>query len=637
MAKKECSELTLKGNRSEKSRTISRDVTICIVLVVVVVSSLVISLNYLIVSRKAKAQLMQKADEYLSYLIDSLELSIWAIDEEGVRKIIESYINNELVSKLRITESTGNISFERVKQHEKDLVEKMGVVRHEGQIIGHVEIGLTSRLYKESNRQLLWSSILTMFAIILALIAMTGFLLRIFLKNPLNDLIQGIDRIAKGEYEYSVHEPKQREIETIISRFNYMAEKIKGREKSLSEVNRRLEDEILEHKRAQEALRESEGKFRSLVETTSDWIWEVDANGIYVYASPKVKDLLGYEPEEIVGRTPFDLMVPEEAKHVAEEFNAFMEACELFYGLENLNLHKDGRTVLLESSGVPILDTNGRLLGYRGIDRDITERKKAEEELRKHREQLEDLVKERTNELEATQEELVKHEKLAVLGQLTATVSHELRNPLAVIRSSAFYVESKLSDVDEKITKHLKRIDEQVDLCDSIIGDLFEYTRGRLSEKFKGDLNTWLERVLNEISIPEEVSVVRELYPGLPMIPFDRDKLERVVINLVNNAFQAVIDRQERCQEEKRPYRPQVKLTTSMVEDGVCIEVEDNGIGMDEETAGRAFEPLFTTRARGSGLGLAIVKKIVEEHGGAVSIESEPDRATKAIVVIPHK
>ncbi len=154
MAKKESSELTLKRNRSEKTRTISRDVTVCIVLVVVVVSSLVISLNYLIVSRKAKAQLMQKADEYLSYLIDSLELSIWAINEEGVRKIVESYINNELVSKLRITESAGNFSFERVKQYEKDLVEKTGAVTHAGQIIGHVEIGLTSRLYKESNHQL---------------------------------------------------------------------------------------------------------------------------------------------------------------------------------------------------------------------------------------------------------------------------------------------------------------------------------------------------------------------------------------------------------------------------------------------------------------------------------------------------
>lgn len=106
-------------------------------------------------------------------------------------------------------------------------------------------------------------------------------------------------------------------------------------------------------------------------------------------------------------------------------------------------------------------------------------------------------------------------------------------------------------------------------------------------------------------------------------------------INLITNAVQAVIERQERAKDKDDPYQPEVKVATSMVEDGVCIEVMDNGTGMDEETAGQAFEPLFTTRARGTGLGLTIVKKIVEEHGGAVSVESEPDLGTKAVVMIP--
>lgn len=489
MEKKESSELTLKINRGEKSRTISRDVTICIVLVVVVVSSLVISLNYLIVSRKAKAQLMQKADEYLSYLIDSLELSIWAIDEEGVRKIIESYINNEIVAKLRITESTGNISFERVKQHEKDLVEKTGAVTHAGQIIGHVEIGLTSRLHKESNRQLLRSSILTMFAIILALIAVTGLLLRVFLKNPLNDLIQGIDRIARGEYEYSVHEAKQREIEAIISRFNYMAEQIKAREKSLSDINRRLEE----------------------------------------------------------------------------------------------------------------------------------------------------MVKERTHELEAAQEELVKHEKLSVLGQLTATVSHELRNPLGVIQSSAFYLNNRLKDADEKSRKHLKRINVQIDLCDKIIGDLLEYTHGSSAKVFQGELNALIGEVLDKIEWPEQITLARELAVDLPMVRFDNEKLERVLIDLFKNSLNAVIEKQHRMAGQEELYCPEVKVSSAFDGNSVRIMVEDNGIGMARDVMDRAFEPLFTTKARGNGLGLAIVKKIVEEHGGTVSLDSEPERGTKAIIVISHK
>jgi PAS domain S-box-containing protein len=141
--------------------------------------------------------------------------------------------------------------------------------------------------------------------------------------------------------------------------------------------------DITERRRAEEALRESEERFRTLVETSSDWIWEVNEYNVYTYASPKVQDLLGYEPAEIVGRTPFDFMLPEEAERVRAQMAESSQARRAFAGLQNANRHKDGRVVVLETSGVPIFDANGVFRGYRGIDRDITERKRAEEELRK--------------------------------------------------------------------------------------------------------------------------------------------------------------------------------------------------------------------------------------------------------------
>ena len=137
------------------------------------------------------------------------------------------------------------------------------------------------------------------------------------------------------------------------------------------------------HKRSEEALREGEERFRALVETTSDWIWEIDAKGIYTYASPKVKELLGYEPHEVVGKTPFDFMPPVEARRVSNEFATILKSGSPFCSLENLNLHKDGHEVVLETSGVPIFDGRDNLRGYRGIDRNITDRKRVEEALRK--------------------------------------------------------------------------------------------------------------------------------------------------------------------------------------------------------------------------------------------------------------
>ncbi|MHA1255196.1 MAG: PAS domain-containing sensor histidine kinase [Promethearchaeota archaeon] len=138
-------------------------------------------------------------------------------------------------------------------------------------------------------------------------------------------------------------------------------------------------------------LRESEERFRSLVETTSDWIWEVDVNSFYTYSSPKIKDILGYEPEEVIGKTPFDLMPSEEVARVNKIFQAAIESQKPITRLENTNLHKDGRLIVLETSGIPIFNENGAFLGYRGIDRDITERKQAEEKLKESEEMFRNL------------------------------------------------------------------------------------------------------------------------------------------------------------------------------------------------------------------------------------------------------
>jgi len=145
----------------------------------------------------------------------------------------------------------------------------------------------------------------------------------------------------------------------------------------------------------------SEQRYRTLVEATSDWIWEVDQNGRYTFSNRTVEDILGYPPEDIIGKTPFDFMPPDEAKRLARVFREFAGARKPFSRLENINLHKSGRQVVLETSGVPIIDEKGEFRGFRGIDRDVTNRKKLEEELGKAREALEKKVKRTALEIEA--------------------------------------------------------------------------------------------------------------------------------------------------------------------------------------------------------------------------------------------
>lgn len=136
--------------------------------------------------------------------------------------------------------------------------------------------------------------------------------------------------------------------------------------------------DITARKVIENALRASEKKYRNLVESMHDWVWEVNEHGAYTYSSPRVRQMLGYEPEEVLGKTPFDLMSPEEAERVSESFSACVAARKPINMLENINLHRDGTPVVLETSGVPIIDEQGEFRGYQGVDRDITERKRFE-------------------------------------------------------------------------------------------------------------------------------------------------------------------------------------------------------------------------------------------------------------------
>ncbi len=165
-----------------------------------------------------------------------------------------------------------------------------------------------------------------------------------------------------------------------------------------------IAQDITEKKKAEEKLKKSEKRFYDIAMSSADWIWELDKNGKYVYVSGAVKKILGYLPKEIIGKTPFDFMPKEEIKMVKEIFQEILVKKQPIKDLENVNLTKYGKKVILSTNGIPILDTNGNLLGYRGIDKNITEKKNIELALKKSKEDIEKQVIERTKELKESQE-----------------------------------------------------------------------------------------------------------------------------------------------------------------------------------------------------------------------------------------
>ena len=155
-------------------------------------------------------------------------------------------------------------------------------------------------------------------------------------------------------------------------------------QEQLQQAYRNLQQEVKQRQKIEQSLRQSKERFRSLIETSSDWVWEIDENAKYTYVSPKIKDLLGYEPEEVINTTPFDLMTPSEAQRVRTLFADLVKERKSFECLVHANRHRDGHQVIIETSGIPIFDSEGNWQGYRGIDRDVTEREQSQNLINKN-------------------------------------------------------------------------------------------------------------------------------------------------------------------------------------------------------------------------------------------------------------
>lgn len=385
--------------------------------------------------------------------------------------------------------------------------------------------------------------------------------------------------------------------------------------------------DITQRKQYEKEILEANLKMQSVLDSTVDYaIISTNKEGIIEIFNRGAENLFGYMSEEVVRKqTLLSLLA-------SGEINGSDNEC--FYSISDPAgpverefdfARKDGSQFIGVLSLTRRFDSSSNYTGLQVIIKDVTQQKKMQEELKNYSLNLENLVEERTKELKKTQEELVRKEKLAVLGQLTGTVSHELRNPLAVMRSSTYYLKSKMSDDDQKISKHLDRIERQIQICDNIIGELLEFTRAWIPRLSESSINSLINFTLTEMHIPENISIEKNYEQGLPILKLDPGKIQQVIINLINNAVQSM---------EKGG-----KLTISTYREGaewVVIKVTDEGEGIAPENLDKIFEPLFTTRARGVGLGLSIVSKIIEAHEGRISADSKKGEGTTIEIKLPQ-
>jgi signal transduction histidine kinase len=263
--------------------------------------------------------------------------------------------------------------------------------------------------------------------------------------------------------------------------------------------------------------------------------------------------------------------------------------------------------------------------------------KAAEQTLKKYSEALEQMVAERTRELREAQEQLVRKEKLAVLGQMAGSVGHELRNPLAVIKGAVYYLKLVQPDADDKVKEYLDRIESETHNADKIISDLLDFSRIKSVDMEPVAVSDLVLRALERFPAPENVRVKLNLPENLPKIYVDLRQMIQVLGNLMVNACQAMISTPLRGQASSTTALVETKLTISAALEGdtMKIVVQDTGVGISSENMNKLFEPLFTTKAKGIGLGLAVSKKLTEANGGRIEVESEPDKGSTFTLWLP--
>ena len=282
----------------------------------------------------------------------------------------------------------------------------------------------------------------------------------------------------------------------------------------------------------------------------------------------------------------------------------------------------DGKPYWVEIIATPIKDKEGNVIAALELAVDITEKKIMQNKLAEYSQKLKKKVEKRTEQLKQTQAKLVKSERLATIGELAAMVGHDLRNPLTGIMGAAYYLKTKhATELGAKGKEMLEAIEKAIDYSNKIVNDLLEYSRDLKLELTETTPKEMLQRALLLFEVPDKIQII-DATEDKPAVKVDTEKILRVFDNIIKNAVDAM------------PEGGTLTIKSRKVKGKLEIAFKDTGTGMSEETLSKLGSPLFTTKAKGMGFGLSICRRIVEAHGGKISLESESGKGTKVTVTI---
>jgi len=421
-------------------------------------------------------------------------------------------------------------------------------------------------------------------------------------------------------------------------RFSTALTTVENQQKELRDTLESYKTEIKERVRAEEALRESEEKYRTILQSIEEAYYEVDLAGNLTFFNDSLHRQLGYSRDELTGMNNRQFMSAETAKRVFETFNTVYETGQPARAFDWEMIARDGTQKIVELSVSLIRDSEGRPIGFRGVGRDVTERKKAEEQAKLH------------------QQQLMQASKMVALGTLVSGVAHEINNPNNFIMLNSpilkeawedalpllekYYAENgdfliggmNFTEMRQNIPTLFSGITDGAKRIKQIVDDLKNYVRDDTADLTQSvDIKAVIKSAVALLSNMIKKSTNRfliEYGENIPSLKGNFQRLEQVMINLIQNACQALPDAKKGIFISVQF----IKGTSTIV-----IKIRDEGTGIHPETLLHIADPFFTTKhdSGGVGLGLSISSKIVEEHSGTMQFESEIGAGTTVEITLP--
>ena len=466
---------------------------------------------------------------------------------------------------------------------------------------------------------------------IVILVVILGFFFSKTISKPLEKLIRGTEIIGKGDLEHRVDVRTKDEIGKLALAFNDMTERrqiaegelrkhrnrleelVEERTVELKKINEELQHEIVEHKRAQETLRQSEERFRQLYDEAPVGYHELDREGRITRVNRTELDMLGYSEQEMLGQPVWEFIVEREMSREAFEAK-IAGAMPPGRAFERTYRRKDGTTLTVIIEDRVVRNEAGQITSINSTIQDISER----------------------NRLEA---QLQQAQKMQAIATLAGGIAHEFNNTLVGITGNIELLQTNLPE-DENIDKYAERMKASAHRMAHLTAQLLAYARGGKYQPKNISISDFVEETLPLMkqTIAPSIRIGMDLPHNILNVEADLTQMQMVLSAILNNSAEAIEEKgririttkNEEIDEEFVKTNPDLKLGPY-----VSLTVEDDGKGMDEETRSRIFDPFFTTKFQGRGLGMAAVYGIVTNHGGWISVDSELGKGTVVRIYLP--